>query len=70
MNPLISMIASQANNNNPTAMLLQQFADFRKNWTPQAAQAKIDEMLRTGQVNAQQYEQARQMAERFKGIIK
>lgn len=70
MNPLISMIANQANSSNPTFNMLQQFTEFRKNWTPQSAQAKIDEMLRSGQINAQQYEQARQLAERFKGILK
>ena len=70
MNPLIGLMANQANSNNPTMQMLQKFGEFRKNWTPQSAQAKIDEMMRSGQISAQQYEQARQMAERFKGILK
>lgn len=69
MNPLIDMIATQANNSIPANNMLKQFAEFKKNWTPQTAQAKIDEMLRTGQINRVQYEQARQMAERFKGML-
>jgi len=70
MNPLISMIAQQANSSNPAMNMLSQFNQFRQNWTPAAAQSRINEMLRSGQINAQQYEQARQMAEQFKGLIK
>jgi len=70
MNPLISMIAQQANSNNPALQMLGKFAEFKKSWTPETAQHKINEMLRTGQINAQQFEQARQMADQLKGFIK
>lgn len=70
MNPLINMMASQANASNPGMQMLSRFNDFKRRWTPDQAQAKIDEMLQTGQVNAQQYEQARQMAEQCKPFLK
>lgn len=70
MNPLISLMANQANNNNPGMQMLSKFAEFKTHWTPESAQAKINEMMQSGQINAQQYEQARQMAERFKGVLK
>ena len=69
MNPLIGMMANAANNNNPMMQMVSKFAEFKRNWTPETANAKINEMIRNGQVNAQQVEQARQMAERFKGIL-
>ena len=70
MNPLIEMMARQANGNNPMMGMMTRFAEFRKQWTPQTARAKIDEMVRTGQVSPQQVEQARQMAEKFGGMMK
>lgn len=69
MNPLISFMANQANNNSPAFNILQQFSEFRKNWTPETAQNQINQMIQSGRINAQQYEQARMMAERFKGLI-
>lgn len=69
MNPLISMTAKQANNNTPLAQMIKQFAEFKKQWTPKKAQAKIDEMLESGQINAQQLEQAKQMAQQMQGLL-
>lgn len=70
MNPLIKMMASQANNDNPITGMISRFAEFKKQWTPSAANAKINELLASGQVTQQQYEQAKQMAEKFRSILK
>mgnify|MGYP005882502219 CR=1 FL=1 len=69
MNPLISMMAKQANSNMPQMQMLQQFMNFKKDWTPETAQAKINEMLKSGQINAQQLEQAKQMAQQMQGLL-
>ncbi len=69
-NPLIGMMAKQANAQMPGMQMLQQFRQFRQMWSPQAAQQKINEMLQSGQINAQQLEQAKQMAERMQGLFK
>lgn len=66
MNPLIGMMAKQAMGNMPQAQMLKQFEQFRRMWTPQAAQQKINEMLQAGQINAQQLEQAKMMAQQMK----
>ena len=66
MNPLIGMMAKQAMGNMPQAQMLKQFEQFKRMWTPQAAQQKINEMLQAGQINAQQLEQAKMMAQQMK----
>ena len=70
MNPLIKFSAEDRNNKLPGIAILNQFAEFRKGWTDESAKAKIDEMVRNGQVTNEQVEQARQMAERLKGLIR
>ncbi len=69
-NPLIGMMAKQANAQMPGMQMLQQFRQFRQMWSPQAAQQKINEMLQSGQINAQQLEQAKQIAEQMQGFFK
>lgn len=66
MNPLIGMMAKQAMGNMPQTQMLKQLEQFRRMWTPQAAQQKINEMLQAGQINAQQLEQAKMMAQQMK----
>ena len=63
MNPLISMMAQQANAQNPAVNMLNQFESFRKQWTPEQAQQKINQMLASGQITQQQLEQAKQLAQ-------
>lgn len=69
-NPLINMMARQANGNMPGMQMLQQFQQFKNMWTPQAAQQKLNEMLQTGQINGQQLEQAKQMAQQMQRFFK
>lgn len=68
-NPLINIAARQANAGIPGMQMLQQFNEFKKAWSPQAAQQKINEMLQSGQINAQQLEQAKQMAQQMQGFF-
>lgn len=69
-NPLINMMARQANGNMPGMQMLQQFQQFKRMWTPQSAQQKLNEMLQSGQINGQQLEQAKQMAQQMQGFFK
>lgn len=69
-NPLIGLMAKQANAQMPGMQMLQKFRQFRQMWSPQSAQQKINEMLQSGQINAQQLEQAKQMAEQMQGFFK
>ena len=70
MNPLAQIAGRQAANNLPIGKMLQQFAEFKKTWTPATAQAKINEMLENGQINSAQLEQAKQMANQMHGLLK
>lgn len=69
-NPLINMMARQANGNMPGMQMLQKFQQFKRMWTPQAAQQKLNEMLQSGHINGQQLEQAKQMAQQMQGLFK
>lgn len=71
MNPLANIAARQRMNdgNNPMQMI-RQFQQFRQQWTPESAQQKIDQMLQSGQINAEQLEQAKMMARQMQGILK
>lgn len=70
MNPLIKFSAAQKNNQLTGLSIINQFNEFRKGWTDESAQAKIDEMVRNGQVTNEQVEQARQMAEKLRGLLR
>ena len=51
MNPLINLMAKQANSNMPGMQMINQIREFARQWTPQSAQAKLNEMLQSGQIN-------------------
>lgn len=68
-NPLIGIAARQANAKMPGMQMIQRFKEFRKNWSPQGAKQKLDEMLQSGQINGEQLEQAKQMAEQMQGFF-
>ena len=70
MNPLISMMARQAVGNMPQTQMIQQFQQFRKSWTPESAQQQINQLLQSGQINQQQLEQAKAMAQQMQGLFK
>ena len=63
-------MGKQAMVNLPHMQMIHQFQQFRQMWNPQTAQAKINEMLQSGQINAQQLEQAKQMANQMRGLFK
>lgn len=70
MNPLAQIMGNQAMGNMPVMQMVQKFKEFQRMWTPQTAQAKLNEMLGSGQINAQQLEQAKQMASQMRGLFK
>ena len=69
-NPLIGMMARQAVGNMPQAQMIQQFQNFKKGWTPEAAQQQINQLLQSGRINQQQLEQAKAMAQQMQGLFK
>ena len=69
-NPLIGMMARQAVGNMPQTQMIQQFQQFRKGWTPDAAQQQINQLLQSGRIDQQQLEQAKAMAQQMQGLFK
>lgn len=70
MNPLINMMAKQAVGNTPQGKMLQQFARFRQQMQGKDANAMIQQMLSSGQINQQQLAQAQEMANQMRGLFK
>ena len=69
-NPLIGMMAKHAVGNMPQSQMIQQFMQFRKGWTPEAAQQQINQLLQSGRIDQQQLEQAKAMAQQMQGLFK
>ena len=63
-------MAKQANTQTPGLQMLQKFKEFKKMWSPQSAQQKLNDMLQNGEINGQQLEQAKQMAEQMQDFFK
>ena len=70
MNPLIGMMAKQAMGNMPQAQMLKQFEQFRRQLGDRNPQSVINSMMQQGQINGQQLEQAKAMAQQMMGILK
>ena len=64
-NPLFNMLNGQMMNNNPMMQKFQQFRQmFRGN-----PQEQVQQMLSSGKVSQQQYNQAVQMAQQFRQML-
>lgn len=68
MNPLANIAARQ--NMNGGNGMMQQFQQFRRQWTPQGAQERINQMMQSGQINSEQLERAKMMAQQMQGMFK
>ena len=70
MNPMLAMLsqAAQPNQNNAFAMI-QQFAQFKKLMQGRNPQAIVENLLKTGQMSQEQYEQLKTQAEALMSIL-
>lgn len=55
--------------NNPIQMM-QQFQQFAKGITPQGAKAQVEQLLQSGQMSQQQFQQLSQMANQMQSFLK
>ena len=60
---------SPQNLNNPMLML-QQFAEFKKTMAGKNPQAIVENLLKTGQMSNQQFEQLKQQAQTLTSILR
>ena len=66
-NPLFGMFGNQTQGN-PMAMMVQRFQQFKQGFTGNANQ-QIQQLMGSGKVNQQQYNQAVQMAQQFRRML-
>ena len=67
-NPLFQQLNSGANGNNPFAMI-QKFNEFRQNFTGDPKQM-VEQLLQSGRMSQQQFQQLSQMASEFQKLVK
>lgn len=69
-NPMIQMLQQNAKSlNNPLAMLME-FRKFAAGITPQRAKEQVEQMLQSGKMNPQQFQQLQQQAKEFMRFLK
>lgn len=69
-NPMIQMFQQNAKSlNNPLAMLME-FRKFAAGMTPQRAKDQVEQMLQSGKMNPQQFQQLQQQANEFMRFLK
>lgn len=69
-NPMIQMLQQNAKSlNNPLAMLME-FRKFAAGMTPQRAKEQVEQMLQSGEMNPQQFQQLQQQAKEFMRFLK
>lgn len=72
-NPVLSLLNARANGpsgmNNP-AQILSEFNKFKKQLAGQNPQAIVQELLNSGKMSPQQFEQLKQQARALQGLLK
>lgn len=69
-NPMIQMLQQNAKSLiNPLAMLTE-FRKFAAGMTPQRAKEQVEQMLQSGKMNPQQFQQLQQQAKEFMRFLK
>lgn len=69
-NPMIQMLQQNTKSlNNPLAMLME-FRKFAAGMTPQRAKDQVEQMLQSGKMNPQQFQQLQQQAKEFMRFLK
>jgi hypothetical protein len=67
---MIQMLQQNAKSlNNPLAMLME-FRKFAAGMTPQRAKEQVEQMLQSGKMNPQQFQQLQQQAKEFMRFLK
>lgn len=64
-NPILSMLNQTPNNN-----MVQQFAEFKKQMEGKDPQAILNDLLSSGKMSPQQFEQLKQQAMTLQNILK
>ena len=68
-NPLFQQLGGMAQAMNPMSMVLQRFNQFKQNFHGDPRQ-QVQQLLNSGQVSQQQYNNAVQLAQQLQGLLK
>ena len=68
-NPMLAMLNRQPQQNN-SANTLQQFQQFRQQMAGRDPKAMVEELLRSGKMSQQQFQQLSQQAKQLEQILK
>ena len=72
MNPILQMLGQsqkQSMNSNP-AQMLQQFAQFKQQMQGRDPKALVEQLLASGKMTQQQFDQLKQQAQMLQGFLK
>lgn len=62
--------ASQPTMSNNPMQMMQQFQQFAKGMTPQGAKTQVEQLLQSGKMTQDQFQQFSQMANQFQSFLK
>lgn len=68
-NPLFNMLGGGMPQN-PMNKMIQDYKKFRQEMQGKNPQEEINKLLQSGKISQQQLNQAQQMAQQFKGLLK
>lgn len=69
-NPMIQMLQQNAKSPNNHLVMLAEFRKFAAGMTPQRAKEQVEQMLQSGKMNPQQFQQLQQQAKEFMRFLK
>ena len=69
-NPMIQMLQQNAKSLNNLLAMLMEFRKFAAGMTPQRAKDQVEQMLQSGKMNPQQFQQLQQQAKEFMRFLK
>ena len=67
MNPILSRLNTP---NNPQPNMLQQFAEFKRSMAGKDPQAMVQQLIQSGKLSQQQFEQLKQQAHYLQSILR
>ena len=68
-NPLMGILSPQTRSNNPLAML-SEFRKFAAGMTPQQAKQQVEQLLKSGKMSQQQFQQLQEQAKEFMQFLR
>lgn len=69
-NPMIQMLQQSVKSPNNPLVMLAEFRKFAAGMTPQRAKEQVEEMLKSGKMSQEQFQQLQQKAKEFMQFLK